>query len=448
MKKISILILLCLFGLYGIAQTNNLITRWHFDGFDINGKLPNSAPPTNPPTNYNGTYTGPYSNPLVTGKFGNAIQFNQAITDNDFVSFANDPLASITRDITICVWIKLEKINIQNGIIDYYTDLIESDYTRNYSLYFVRDKTYSNIFLANFAAKISTAPGAISNVSQALEIGKWNHIVCVQNSDVTRIYINGIKALEANSLFGYDLYNTSGAFQINHTYPNNPQDKMTIDEMEIYNYPLSENVIKEKYEAARIIFNYEGGSVNTTNDVALTDEYANNGTLNNMSVPACWVQGYKGNALQFDGINDYVSCADNANNPTLNIDNNLTIEAWIQPNFNGSFKNNRIIASKVNGNTGYALEIKPNRHLALRINGTEYPSTSTTALLTDNNWHHVAATFEEGKINLYINGENVGVHSPTFAPIIINSIPLTIAGLTTSNYFKGIIDDLNYVQML
>ncbi len=160
-----------------------------------------------------------------------------------------------------------------------------------------------------------------------------------------------------------------------------------------------------------------------------------------MSPRTCWTTGKIGrNSLNFDGINDYVSCADNANNPTLNIDNNLTIEAWIKPNLS-AFSYNRIIASKVNGNTGYALEIKPDRHLVLRINGTEYPSTSTTALLIDNNWHHVAATFEEGKINLYINAENVGVHTPTFVPIIFNSTPLTIGGLTTSNYFKGIIDE-------
>jgi len=52
------------------------------------------------------------------------------------------------------------------------------------------------------------------------------------------------------------------------------------------------------------------------------------GTLTNMSPPDCWVSGMFGNALSFDGVNDYVDCGSSS---SLDFTTNVTIEAWVYP---------------------------------------------------------------------------------------------------------------------
>ena len=54
----------------------------------------------------------------------------------------------------------------------------------------------------------------------------------------------------------------------------------------------------------------------------------NGGTLYNFVSPCCWVMGKFGNALSFDGSDDYVEVASPNN---LDIANAITVQAWIKP---------------------------------------------------------------------------------------------------------------------
>ena len=51
---------------------------------------------------------------------------------------------------------------------------------------------------------------------------------------------------------------------------------------------------------------------------------ANTGTLSG----ATWVAGKTGNALSFDGVNDWVTIADSA---SLDLTSGMTLEAWVKP---------------------------------------------------------------------------------------------------------------------
>ena len=55
-----------------------------------------------------------------------------------------------------------------------------------------------------------------------------------------------------------------------------------------------------------------------------TSQYTNTGILTNME-EADWVNGISGDALLFDGFNEFVNCSDD---PSLNM-TEFTIEAWI-----------------------------------------------------------------------------------------------------------------------
>lgn len=73
---------------------------------------------------------------------------------------------------------------------------------------------------------------------------------------------------------------------------------------------------------------YENASaswgLNESSGIYVYDDSGNNntGTISG----AVWTSGYLGSALEFDGVNDYVEVI---NDPTLDLQENFTIEAWI-----------------------------------------------------------------------------------------------------------------------
>ena len=74
---------------------------------------------------------------------------------------------------------------------------------------------------------------------------------------------------------------------------------------------------------------------------------------NNYVAPAA-VSTSQANALDFDGIDDYVDCGINT---SLNLMSSMTIELWIKPNQNmGNGKWDRIVNK--DWYTGYFLEVK------------------------------------------------------------------------------------------
>ena len=70
----------------------------------------------------------------------------------------------------------------------------------------------------------------------------------------------------------------------------------------------------------------------TGNLVGDSSGNGNQGTLNvgeGDNVNSKWVRGIKGKALEFDGVDDYVDCGNNAN---LEITGDITLEAWVKRN--------------------------------------------------------------------------------------------------------------------
>jgi hypothetical protein len=133
---------------------------------------------------------------------------------------------------------------------------------------------------------------------------------------------------------------------------------------------------------------------------------ANNGTIIN---GATWVSpGVSGNALSFDGINDYISVP----HSSLVEPTNLTIEAWINiPVIPGGTDPRRWI---VNKNTHESTQ----GHYALMINGSRvgaylnigggsgnvFSAWSDTGAITANTWYHLAMTYDSSILKVYLNG--------------------------------------------
>ena len=153
--------------------------------------------------------------------------------------------------------------------------------------------------------------------------------------------------------------------------------------------------------------------------------------------------GKFGNALDFDGDDDYVIVPDS---DCLDI-STFTLEAWIYPR---SIPNTwpRII-HKGNYEFDLSNDVGDNG-LAVNIGIPDTAFYSETNIITFNEWQHVAVTCDGTEVVFYRNNIKVGTHafSSTADP---DSLPLTIGNRfpDLERDFDGLIDEVrisNYVR--
>jgi hypothetical protein len=187
-------------------------------------------------------------------------------------------------------------------------------------------------------------------------------------------------------------------------------------------------------------FDEDGGTA--AND---SSGHNNNGTTYG---GAEWTTGQITGALNFDGSDDYIEIPDNDN--SLDMDNQITIAAWIKPNDNSYYY--CIAAKQPSGSAdedalgNYAFVVNGNYLEFCYQTDAEgtyvfYDSTSSVEVGV---WQHVAVTLKAGdSIRFYINGEPAGtwLQMDTFG--IVNDEPLRIGKIKADDYyFYGGIDDV------
>ncbi len=154
----------------------------------------------------------------------------------------------------------------------------------------------------------------------------------------------------------------------------------------------------------------------TTGTTAVNEVSSSNGTLNNMT-NADWVTGKFGNALDFDGSDDYVELPKDVGELS-----NLTVSVWLKP----TDLRWGVIASKVpagnSGGKGWMSRFSNSSELRFRLGGASGSNNeiaSDVSQFTTGNWFHYAASFDKitriGKV--YKNGtvvktQNMGNRSP------------------------------------
>lgn len=167
----------------------------------------------------------------------------------------------------------------------------------------------------------------------------------------------------------------------------------------------------------------------------------------------------QGSALEFDGEDDYIRAIE-----TITVQSGLTLAAWV--NYSGdSFG---IISSYNAGdfpNSSYGLDIsgnwcgEPPKRLVLLV-GTGQAGDRRVLVsdvgIPENQWHHVAATWQPGSMHLYIDGvqHDGSLFGPncssSVAPTTINpqTSPVLIgaeyrgADWTTYRYINGKVDEV------
>jgi len=159
------------------------------------------------------------------------------------------------------------------------------------------------------------------------------------------------------------------------------------------------------------------------------------GTLNG---GAGYVTGKYGKALEFDGSNDYVSVAvaDHFGSPT-----ELTVMAWVKRADNDG---NQVIASAQAYTSPFNLDMPSlgNPRAVIRTSGTAL--AQTTQQLRAGEWEHVAMTYTNGSLVLYIYGNEVARNDG----VALASLGWDVGILNIGSYdngtnpFEGLLDDV------
>ena len=173
----------------------------------------------------------------------------------------------------------------------------------------------------------------------------------------------------------------------------------------------------------------------------------NNGTLTNGPT---WVDGKRGKALSFDGVNDWARVPD-SNVLDVTATQSITLGAWIKTNINGM-----IIASKFDstGNSAYyrilvggdATAQKAGFGLRGSTSGEATVSSNTT--VTDGKWHYVVGVRDvsQDKIFVYVDGiQENSLTDPSVGNLATEN-PLIIGAhgqaTASTQWFNGSLDDV------
>jgi len=164
----------------------------------------------------------------------------------------------------------------------------------------------------------------------------------------------------------------------------------------------------------------------------------NAGTLVNNPT---WTSGRVGRALSFDGVDDFVRVLHSS---SLNIANNVTVEAWVNANATGDFPH--IAGKQFSTEYAYGLVIVGGRFMATMRRGPDgiISRANSDVTVEIGRWYHVTMTFSRPRLRIYVDGtfrrETIVDHN-----IILNTENVhfgTPDGTLAGRWFNGLIDEV------
>ena len=193
-----------------------------------------------------------------------------------------------------------------------------------------------------------------------------------------------------------------------------------IDEVRIYNRALSAQEIKTLYNQGASKFNasptskltsglvgywtMDGKDINwSANTMTDKSGNANTGAITNMSTTTSPVIGKLGQALKFDGVNDYVQIYTTGGAPSGLIFQTapFSVSFWIKSPNNSDWHSDFLISSR--RNYGYTFQHRSDGSLRWLLNdagGIDYIDASG---VLDDTWHHVVGLRDGTNVRMYVD---------------------------------------------
>ena len=162
-----------------------------------------------------------------------------------------------------------------------------------------------------------------------------------------------------------------------------------------------------------------------------------------------FVTGHVGQAFSFDGTgNSYITIP---NSPDLlPASNELTISAWIKPDFGAGNGIDTIMTMRAGCNgfgISYNLNVsKPSGTFSLTLDDQGFvPAVSTSPIPNDGQFHHVAGTYDGSLLEIYLDGAKVG-EAPLTAPLLSTGANVVIShhGGSCPQRSAAVIDEIQF----
>jgi len=151
------------------------------------------------------------------------------------------------------------------------------------------------------------------------------------------------------------------------------------------------------------------------------------------------------NSLNFDGVDDRVNCG---NGSSLQFSGSLfSVEAWIYPTFFSTYvyENNIVVKEDNSNDAGFMLRTGEGGKLNFALGdggGGWNELTSATAVLSLNQWQHVAGTYDGSYLRIFVDGKQIDSLSYS-GTLSKNGVDMTIGDHNTYNRpFFGQIDEV------
>jgi hypothetical protein len=378
----------------------------------------------------------------VGGKRGKALSF--ASSSFQYVDIS-DNAALTPASITVSAWVKPTALPASSGDIIAIIAKRDGGGTGGYILELYNNSGNQQIY---WLAAGGTNP---LNFNNTLPVGVWSHIVITQSGTAGEMYLNGVS-------LGTATVDAIANVAVNLKIGARADGKYfdgSIDEVRIYNRALSATEVAALYNSGAAALNrsiigpaagnliswhtFDGSKLNSTTSTD-SSSGGHNGTLSGGPTVA---RGKTGQALSFDGSNDYV----NLGAPAINYaSTDWTVSAWVKFNTLGTQAS---IFGYGNGDTGNSRywqvrKLSNNTLQFAHYNGAGNDLAAGTATL-DTNWHFILVKQVSTTRTVYVDG--VSDITQTSAISVPNTVqddtrigyPIWASG--SDNYFPGIIDD-------
>ena len=400
------------------ALSKGLVGYWKMD--ETAGNAADSSGNSN-----TGTWNGTGSH-YPAGKFGNGGGFNGT---DDYINAGSGTTLNVTSAVTISAWIKPT-----GSYPNMYYSILKKNNALGGSVgrFLVKDGT--QILVQNNNGNFFS--DSFSDITDS-----WTHFVYTYDKNLGKeyIYINGNRVGSQNRTG--DLGTSGDSLTIGYDTDARYRFYGSLDETRIYNRALSASEVKQLY-------NWAPGPVahwkmDEMSGVSSQDSSGNGntGTLGAGTARPTWAIGKYGGALKFDGSNDY---ANSSGLTGFSSGESITYEAWIKPTYTDGTQD--IILDRA---LQLRLEIASTYFRAHIGTGSSWCLTSITGgTPTTGVWSHVAVTYNNSTVKMYVNGGQV--YSSDISCVLGNSGGVYIGKYNAGGYaFPGSIDDVriyNYAR--
>ena len=394
-----------------VPSITNLVSYWNFD--EGSGTKAYDYMKLNNATLYN--------NPVwVNGKIGKALKFN----GSNYVEAPFSSSLNLSKQITITAWINPSSITS-------YSRVVTKSHTSDALPYTLYGLLFDN---ANHI-RLEIAKGGTQNAvngKTTIPLSTWTFVVGTYDGSTMKIYVNGV--LDTSSSLKGSIDTNNMPLSIGRSGFGSDYFTGMIDEVQIWNRALTAGEVLNEYNSVVHLVSYWKFDNNALDSLGNN----NHGTV----YGATYTTGKAGNALNFDGIDDYVNISDSN---SLDITNFITIEAWINP-FSWSSTFPRIVSKEASTSAApYALELNSSGKsvdLCLDTGGGEKCVDSGANSISLKQWYHVAGTWNGTHSQIYVNGNlkktlaQSGSMAATSNDILIGNNP------SKNRQYNGTIDEI------